>query len=182
MKEKRYLCDLYHDEKIRKRASIGIFLISFIIVLLSCHFIWSSKLFELEGGEYPEYEYLEEVSAKVINKEIDRKEIPKDIKYVIIGENGNEEITYQLLDENKTKELGCPIELTVRLSEGFEVSKQQNWPSIEKYREVENGCKEAMIVVTEIFIFVVSGIVQLTIWKIALSISRKHKKKENTIS
>lgn len=141
MKEKRYLCDYWFGTGGSNMIPFLIILLSFIVITSVSGIIGYNVLLSKHGNEldsYSEstYQYLDEIADNVIQEGvgIDLLALPDDVvKYEITIEN-NEVIFKYYLDNNKGMEFAVSANMTVELSDNYEIiSKKPNYSSEEDY-------------------------------------------------
>lgn len=141
MKEKRYFCDYWFGTGGSNAIPFLIILLSLIVItsvssIISYNVILSKHGSELDSYSESTYQYLDEIADNVIQEGvgIDVLALPDDVvKYEIISEN-NEVIFKYYLDNNKGMEFAVSANMTVELSDNYEmISKKPNFSSEEDY-------------------------------------------------
>lgn len=137
MKEKRYFCDYWFGTEGSIKIPILIMLLSLIVITFIIYNVLLLKHGnELDSYSESTYQYLDEIADNVIQEGvgINLLALPDDVvKYEITSEN-NEVIFKYYLDNNKGSEFDGSANMTVELSDNFEIiSKKPNYSSEEDY-------------------------------------------------
>jgi len=185
MKEKRYFCDYWFSTKGSMKIPYLIIFLS-LIVITSVSSIISYNVFlskygnELDSYSESTYQYLDEIADNVIQKEvgINLLALPDDVvKYEIISEN-NEVIFKYYLDNNIDSEFAVSANMTVELSDNFEIiSKKPNYSSEEDYISNIKGAMIFLSIMIGVLIWIVVMLVALVGITIAAFISKANKNK-----
>lgn len=186
MKERRYFCDYWLGTGGSNWIKFLIILLSFIVITSVSSIIGYNVLLSKYGNEldsYSEstYQYLDEIADNVIQEGvgIDLLALSDDVaKYEITSEN-NEVIFKYYLDNNKGMEFAVSANMTVELSDNYEIiSKKPNFSSEEDYI---SNTKFAMIflsIMIGLLIWVDVGIVAIIGFTIGAVVSKPNKKKD----
>lgn len=141
MKEKRYFCDYWSGNKGSIKIIYLIIFLSFIIISSISSIISYNVLLLKHGNElnsYSEstYQYLNEIADNVIREGagINLLALPDDVVNYEITIQDNEVIFKYYLDNNKGMEYAASADMTVKLSDNYEIiSKEPNYSSEEDY-------------------------------------------------
>ena len=184
MKEKRYYCDwaLSKSDKGEKRLFKKVLLISLIAVTVISSVIYYSIIRhnhseDLEAYSESAYEYLDEIADNVITKDgINMSAIPKDVvEYEITYKDGEIIFKYNL-DNNKGKDLATSANMTVTLSEDFEIlNKEPNFSSKEEY-VTSHKIIYVFVPLLGACTWAVLDVISCIIMAVAIPISMIHKK------
>lgn len=159
MKEKRYFCDYWFGRGGSNKIETLIIILSLIVITsIFCIIHYNVLLHTNELDSYSEstYQYLDEIANEVIQegKGINLLALPDDVvKYEITSTN-NEIIFKYYLDNNKGMLFAQAANMTVELSDNFEIiSKNPNYSS-----------EEDFIIITKFLMFFGSAILGFMIW------------------
>lgn len=141
MKDKRYFCDYWFGKSESNKIETLIMVIAIIVIvvlgsIISYNVFVGKNSDELNSYSESTYQYLDEIADNVIQEGvgIDLMALPDDVvKYEVTYEN-NEIIFKYYFDNNKDKEFAESANMTVKLSNNYEIiSKQPNYSSEEDY-------------------------------------------------
>lgn len=141
MKEKRYFCDYWFGTGCSGKIDRLIMFLSIIFItsigsIISYNVLLSKHGNELDSYSESTYQYLDEIADDVIQEGtgINLLALPEDVvKYEITSQN-NEVIFKYYLDNNKDLKFAVSADMTVKLSDNFEiVSKEPDCTSEEDY-------------------------------------------------
>ena len=141
MKEKRYFCDYWFGTGGSIKIPFLIILLSLVVItsvssIISYNVILSKHGNELDSYSESTYQYLDEIADNVIQEGvgINLLALPDAVvKYEITSEN-DEVIFKYYLDNNKDSEFAVSANMTVELSDNYEIiSKKPNYSSEEDY-------------------------------------------------
>ena len=185
MKEKRYFCDYWFGKSESTKREVLIMLSSLILItflgsIISYNVIMSKHGYELNSYSVETYEHLDEIANNVIKNGvgIDLSALPDDvINYEITSENGKIIFKYYL-DNNKDMEFAVPANMTVELSNDFNIiSKKPNYSSEEEYVKSIKFTIGLCSIMIGFFAWFIVIIVSLIGCTIGAFISQQHKNK-----
>lgn len=185
MKEKRYFCDYWFGTGGSVKIPIIIILVSLIVIILVSSLVCYNVLLSKHGNElnsYSEstYQYLDEIADNVIQEGtgIDFLALPDDIVKYEITNQDNGIIFKYYLDNNKGSEFAVSANMTVELSDNFEIiSKEPNYTSEEDYVSDIKGDMIWLSFMIGVMIWVGVIIVALIVCTIVAYVSKANKKK-----
>lgn len=191
MKEKRYFCDIWFGPSKIFKYFTTMMLLSLTILIaissvISYNIILSKFGYELDAYSESTHLHLNEIADNVISKGqgIDLTAIPSDVVQYEIEKEDDGTITFKYsLDNNKGMQFAPSANMTIELSENFEIiSKRPTYLSEEEY--VRNTKLTMAFVSFAYGAVTIIGVTTISLvgCTIAALISRENKKKDMNLS
>lgn len=190
MKEKRYFCDVWYgpvEKGERTSFVIVVALLGFILISSFINYSMLLSKYENELNSYSTsaYQYIDEIADEVIQEGegIDLISLPNDIvEYEVTRENKKIIFKYYL-DNNKGMEFAESANMTVKLSDEFEIiSKVPNYSSEEDYISHIKSDMRFLAIMRSFIICVILMLVGIIVAGIVAHISKVNKNKEQNLS
>ena len=190
MKEKRYFCDVWYGPAKKGEKISFVIVVALLGVILIGSFVNYRMLLskhenELNSYSTSAYQYIDEIANEVIQEGegIDLISLPDDIvKYEVTREN-KEIIFKYYLDNNKGMEFAESANMTVKLSDEFEIiSKVPNYSSEEDYISHIKSDMRFLAILGSFILCVILMIVWMIVASIVAHISKVNKNKEKNLS